>query len=164
LHAVLGWELFKKFLVIHHQAEDDALWPPLRAAVADHPDRLALLDEPEAEHAVIEPLLAAIDAAASDPDYGYQRFSDIIDELTGKLPAHLVHEEADGLPLTGASLTPRSGSTAAPSTPSGSATTVRWPCPRMLDRASPQYRDAFEQSPRAAGDHPVRQWEPSTPA
>ena len=133
--------------------------------MADHPDRLALLDEPEAEHPVIEPLLAAIDAAASDPDYGYQRFSDIIDELTGKLPAHLVHEEADGLPLTGASLTPRSGSTAAPSTPSGSATTVRWPCPRMLDRASPQYRDAFRSNlPAPLVTTLCGQWEPSTPA
>jgi len=106
LRAALGWELFKKFLTIHHQTEDDALWPPLRARVAAHPDRVALADELEAEHAVIEPLLAAIDAAAADPDYGYQRFGDIIDELSAKLTAHLAHEEADGLPLIDASLTP----------------------------------------------------------
>jgi hypothetical protein len=42
--------------------------------VAGHPDRVALADELEAEHAAIDPLLAAIDAAAADPDYGYQRF------------------------------------------------------------------------------------------
>ena len=105
LRAALGWELFKKFLTVHHQSEDDALWPPLRAAVAGRPDRMALADELEAEHAVIEPLLAAIDAAAADPDYGYQRFGDIIDELSAKLTAHLAHEEADGLPLIDASLT-----------------------------------------------------------
>ena len=104
LHATLGWELFKKFLLVHHQAEDDALWPPLRAAVAGHPDQAALVDALEAEHGVIEPLLTAIDAA--DPDYGYQRFGDIIDELSAKLTAHLAHEEADGLPLIDASLTP----------------------------------------------------------
>ena len=50
-------------------------------------------DALEAEHAVIEPLLTAIDAAAADPDYGYQRFGDITDELATKLTAHLTHEE-----------------------------------------------------------------------
>jgi Hemerythrin HHE cation binding domain len=106
LRAALGWELFKKFLLVHHQSEDDALWPPLRARVAGQPDRVALVDALEAEHGVIEPLLAAVDAAAADPDYGYQRFGDIIDELSGKLTAHLAHEEADGLPLIDTSLTP----------------------------------------------------------
>jgi hypothetical protein len=105
LEATLGWELFKKFLTVHHRSEDDALWPPLRAHVADKPDQLALVDALEAEHAAIDPLLAAIDAAAADPDYGYQQFGDITDELAGKLTAHLTHEETDGLPLVGASLT-----------------------------------------------------------
>ena len=107
LRAALGWELFKKFLTIHHQAEDDALWPPLRAAAAGHPDQVAVVDALEAEHAVIEPLLAAIDAAAADPHYGHQRFGDIIDELSAQLTAHLSHEEADGLPLIDAALTPQ---------------------------------------------------------
>ncbi len=106
LRATVGWELFKKFLTVHHQSEDDALWPPLRARVAGRPDQVALADALEAEHAVIEPLLEAIDAAAADQDYGYQRFGDIIDELAGKLTAHLVHEETDGLALIDASLTP----------------------------------------------------------
>jgi hypothetical protein len=30
LRAALGWELFKKFLLVHHQSEDDTLWPALR--------------------------------------------------------------------------------------------------------------------------------------
>src|SRR5258708_38891939 len=30
------------------------------------------------------PLLEVIDVAAADPDYGYQRFGDIIDELASK--------------------------------------------------------------------------------
>src|ERR1700745_322039 len=54
LRAVLGWELFKKFLVVHHQTEDDVLWPALREAVAANPDQLALADALEQEHAVIE--------------------------------------------------------------------------------------------------------------
>jgi len=106
LRAALGWELFKKFLTAHHQTEDDVLWPPLRASVAGRPVRTALVDALEAEHGVIDPLLAAIDAAAADPDYGYQRFGDIVDELSAKLNAHLAHEETDGLPLIDASLTP----------------------------------------------------------
>src|SRR5690349_23486590 len=105
LRAAVGWELFKKFLLVHHQCEDDVLWPDLRARVAGQPDRLALADVLEAEHAVIEPLLTAIDAAAADPDYGYQQFGDIVDELATKLTAHLAHEETDGLPLIDASLT-----------------------------------------------------------
>ena len=52
------------------------------------------------------PLLAALDAAAAAPDYGHQWFGDIIDELSAQLTAHLAHEEADGLPLIDASLTP----------------------------------------------------------
>ena len=105
LRAALGWELFKKFLTVHHTTEDDVLWPALRESVAGHPDRLALADALEAEHAVIEPLLTAIDAAAADPDYGYQRFGDLTDELAAKLTAHLTHEETDGLALIDASLT-----------------------------------------------------------
>ena len=105
LRAALGWELFKKFLLVHHQSEDDVLWPTLRTKVAGQPDRVALADALEAEHAVIEPLLTAIDAAAADPDYGYQRFGDIVDELATKLSAHLSHEETEGLPLIDVSLT-----------------------------------------------------------
>jgi len=107
LRAALGWELFKKFLTVHHTTEDNVLWPALRAQVAAQPDRLALADALEAEHAVVEPLLTAIDAAAADPDYGYQRLGDITDELAVKLTAHLAHEETDGLALIDASLTPQ---------------------------------------------------------
>ena len=105
LRAALGWELFKKFLLVHHQTEDDVLWPDLRAQAAGRPDRLALADALEAEHAVIEPLLIAIDAAAADPDHGYQRLGGLTGELATKLTAHLTHEETDGLPLIDASLT-----------------------------------------------------------
>ena len=51
-------------------------------------------------------LLAALDAAAADSDYGRQRFGDMSDELSAKLTARLAHEEADRLPLIGACLTP----------------------------------------------------------
>ena len=142
LRAALGWELFKKFLLVHHQTEDDVLWPALRIQVAGHPGRLALADALEAEHAVIEPLLAAIDAAAADPHYGHQRFGDIIDELSAQLTAHLSHEEADGLPLIDAALTPQQwqhfaqvhGERNLPDAP----TYLPW----LLTEASPQTLDA----------------------
>jgi len=106
LQAAAGWEQFKTFLVAHHTAEDQALWPALREAVAANPDQVALADALEEEHSVIEPLLASIDAAVADPDNGHQRFGDIIDELISKLSGHLTHEETEGLALIDASLTP----------------------------------------------------------
>jgi hypothetical protein len=105
LRAAAGWEQFKTFLVAHHTAEDRALWPPLREAVAANPDQATLADALEDEHSVIEPLLAAIDAAAVDPDDGPQRSGDIIDELITKLSAHLTHEETEGFALIDAALT-----------------------------------------------------------
>jgi Hemerythrin HHE cation binding domain len=105
LRVARGWEQFKKFLVIHHQAEDEFLWPVLLAKVAGFPDQVALVDALEAEHAVIEPLLSAADAAASDPEVGV-RLADVVDELVTKLAGHLDHEESEGLPLIDASLDP----------------------------------------------------------
>jgi Hemerythrin HHE cation binding domain len=161
LRAALGWELFKKFLTAHHQSEDDALWPALRAAVAGRPDQVALADELEAEHAVIEPLLAAIDAAAADPDYGYQRIGDIIDELAGKLTAHLGHEETDGLPLIDASLSERRfqhfGAVHAERIGPDAPTCMPW----LLDGASPQTRDAvLSRLPPSAQVAYREQWQP----
>jgi len=142
LRAALGWELFKKFLLVHHQSEDDTLWPALRTAVAGQPDRLALTDALEAEHAVIEPLLTAIDAAAADPHYGYQRFGDIVDELTTKLTAHLAHEETDGLPLIDASLTEQEWQHFAQVHAERIAGDAPTYMPWLLNGASPQTLDA----------------------
>ncbi len=138
----LGWELFKKFLLVHHQSEDDTLWPALRAHVAGQPDRVALVDALEAEHA-IEPLLTGIDAAAADPAYGYQRFGDIIDELAAKLSAHLAHEESDGLALIDASLTPEEWQHFAQVHTEWIRSDAPMYMPWLLNEASPQTRDAI---------------------
>src|SRR5689334_7402134 len=142
LRAALGWELFKKFLLVHHQSGDDTLWPALRTNVASQPDRVALADALEAEHAVIEPLLTAIDAAAADPDYGYQRFGDIVDELATKLSAHLSHEETDGLPLIDASLTEQQWQHFAQVHAERIAGDASTYMPWQLNGASPQTLDA----------------------
>ena len=143
LRAALGWELFKKFLLVHHQSEDDTLWPTLRTNVAGQPDRVALADALEAEHAVIEPLLTAIDAAAADPDYGYQRLGDIVDELTTKLSAHLAHEETDGLPLIDVSLTAQEWQRFAQVHTERIRGDAPMYMPWLLNGASPQMLDAI---------------------
>ena len=161
LHAALGWELFKRFLLVHHRSEDDALWPVLRAHVADKPDRVALVDALEAEHTAIDPLLTAIDAAAANPDYGYQRFGDIIDELAGKLTGHLTHEESEGLPLVDASLTSAEWQHYAQVHTERIGGDAPVAVPWLLDGASPQTRDAvLSQLPPPLLVTIREQWEP----
>jgi iron-sulfur cluster repair protein YtfE (RIC family) len=104
--AVLaGWELFKTQLHIHHTAEDDDLWPRMRTHLANRPDELALLQAMQDEHAHIDPLLDAVEAAFADRDGGHQRLGDTVDALASALYGHLGHEERDVLPLIDQSLT-----------------------------------------------------------
>jgi len=56
---------FKTQLLLHHDVEDAHLWPRLRLVVAERRRDLTLVDEMEAEHARLDPLLAAIDEASS---------------------------------------------------------------------------------------------------
>ena len=111
--------------------------------MAGQPGRVALADALEAEHAVIEPLLTAIDAAAADPAYGHQRFGDIIDELVTKLTAHLAHEESDGLALIDASLTPRQWQHFAQVHTERIRGDAPMYMPWLLQGASPHTRDAI---------------------
>ncbi|GAB1516512.1 hypothetical protein JCM33774_85570 [Actinophytocola sp. KF-1] len=104
LRTAAGWELFKKALLTHHVAEDEALWPPMRAALADRPDDLALLAAMEDEHARIDPLLAAIDEALTD-ETRLDRVGDLTDALAFELTAHLAHEEKEALALVEATVT-----------------------------------------------------------
>jgi iron-sulfur cluster repair protein YtfE (RIC family) len=106
LAAAAGWELFKKVLHIHHTAEDEALWPPLREALENRSDDLAVVDAMEDEHARIDPLLDAVDAALADRETGPERLAGLADELAVKLNAHLTHEEDVTLPLIERTLTP----------------------------------------------------------
>ena len=58
-----GWENFKAQPSSHHSVEDTDLWPRVSRAAAARPSGLALLAEMAAEHAQIDPLLAAVDDA-----------------------------------------------------------------------------------------------------
>ncbi|GLZ09526.1 hypothetical protein Acsp03_69920 [Actinomadura sp. NBRC 104412] len=103
LATAVGWELFKKALHVHHTAEDEALWPPLREAVADRPDDLALLKAMEDEHAAIDPIIESIDATLADREAA-SNLGELTDSLTTALTAHLKHEEDEVLPLIQATL------------------------------------------------------------
>lgn len=105
LRSAAGWEMFKKYLRIHHQAEDDAVWPVMYEALADRPDDLALLAAMETEHAAIDPLLDSIDTALADRDGGSERLGGLVDSLLTNLTGHLRHEETEALALIDATLT-----------------------------------------------------------
>lgn len=106
-----GWELFKRQLHLHHAAEDDLIWPALRERLGHSADALSVLDDMEAEHQRIDPLLAAVDAgfasaagpAGSQPGAGL--LADAVGALAATVSGHLAHEEKDGLPLIGVALT-----------------------------------------------------------
>jgi hypothetical protein len=98
------WDLFALLLHDHHHKEDEYVWPLLRSAVAAAGDdeAAAVLDAMEAEHAIIDPLLAAVredlDRLAHATDAGAR------DALEANLVSaqevldhHLGHEERDAI-------------------------------------------------------------------
>jgi hypothetical protein len=91
-----GWATFKNQLHIHHTVEDVALWPPLRQEVVGSAE-VAVLDAMEAEHALIDPLLAGVDAAFDAADDG--KLAENAHALAAALGAHMEHEEDQALPL-----------------------------------------------------------------
>jgi Hemerythrin HHE cation binding domain len=97
------WAVFRDQLEFHHTAEDEVMWPPVRARLADDPDGLALMDAMQDEHRLIDPLLAAVDDAFAQRRE--DALADVIDALVTTLTGHLAHEERDGLPLIGVALT-----------------------------------------------------------
>jgi hypothetical protein len=97
-----GWGVFRRQLLLHHQAEDTGVWPVLRTRLAGRADELAVLDEMTAEHSLIDPLVATVDQALDDEQLS---LGDVIGELASTLGGHLDHEERDALPLIGATLT-----------------------------------------------------------
>ena len=162
LRTAAGWEMFKSYLRIHHTAEDDMLWPPMRQALADNSDGLALLDAMEAEHAAIDPLLAAIDTAVADPDTGPQRLGDLTDALATALRGHLKHEEDEGLALIDATLAPEQWQALGVETGTSLGDDVQRYMPWVLEDAPP------EVTARLLGQFPAPllaahrdQWQPA---
>lgn len=97
-----GWQAFRTYLTIHHTAEDTHLWPPVRARLGDDPEGIALLEEMEAEHVVLDPLMESVEAQLAAGDTGRLRAT--VAALAQVLSDHLEHEESAGLPLLDAVL------------------------------------------------------------
>jgi iron-sulfur cluster repair protein YtfE (RIC family) len=112
-----GWETFKRQLHLHHTAEDTLVWPALRQRLDHSEHAQSVLDEMEAEHQLIDPLLAAVDDAfggalggalggpLGGAFGGAVSVAAATDALADSLSSHLAHEERDGLPLIGVALT-----------------------------------------------------------
>jgi len=141
LQSQLGWELFKKFLIVHHQTEDDVVWPVLRAHVKDDPDRQAVVDQLEAEHSAIEPWFMAIDAVSYQGENG--SVADLADELAAKVTGHLAHEESDGLALIDRFLTPEEWQTFAREHGARLINDASTYVPWLLDHADPATVENF---------------------
>ena len=98
-----GWATLKNQLHVHHTAEDDFLWPALRAKVTQPAD-VAVLDAMEAEHARIDPLLSRVDTSFTAADaVGLVENTGVLARV---LAAHIEHEEDQALPLIEAHLGP----------------------------------------------------------
>jgi hypothetical protein len=97
-----GWATFKNQLHVHNTAEDDVLWPALRAKVS-LPD-ITVLDAMQAEQASLGPLLSRVDdSLAATGDAG---LAESTEALASVLAAYMEHEEDLALPLIEALLGP----------------------------------------------------------
>jgi iron-sulfur cluster repair protein YtfE (RIC family) len=100
------WEQFSGILHHHHTTEDDVLWPQLLDIVdaAGDAEGRATLEAMEAEHALIDPLLASCAAdfasMARQPDAATRtRLAATTDAARDTLSDHMGHEETEALPL-----------------------------------------------------------------
>jgi iron-sulfur cluster repair protein YtfE (RIC family) len=99
------WQKMATMLHHHHGVEDSALWPVLRGhAEASSPDDLAVLDDMEAEHELIDPALAAcltaFAAMVQHPCADHRNALQIrVAALHEALLEHLAHEEGQALPM-----------------------------------------------------------------
>ena len=96
---LVGWHGFSRSLHHHHTIEDRHIWPSLRAKLAHRPDDLAVLDDMESEHLLIDPALEAVEHAFDDRDADRDEVAARIDDLLGLLAHHLGHEEKAAFPL-----------------------------------------------------------------
>jgi hemerythrin-like domain-containing protein len=99
------WDRFAEVLHHHHQVEDEYIWPVLEQHAADDGETSAtqMLHAMEAEHAQIDPALAAVEssfrAMADHPCADHRNALDVrVTAVRAALLDHLRHEETDALP------------------------------------------------------------------
>jgi hemerythrin-like domain-containing protein len=100
------WERMAEVLHHHHSVEDASLWPVLRrhAEEAGSTEDVALLEDMEAEHSVIDPALAAVRTAfaqmCAHPCADHRNALEIrVAAARESLDLHLAHEEGQALPM-----------------------------------------------------------------
>ena len=86
-----GWANFKQQLHVHHTAEDEALWPRVEAASAGRADAAEILAAMAAEHARLDPLLEAVDAAMRRPSAEPAGLVGVVADLEAALGGHMKH-------------------------------------------------------------------------
>ncbi|MCW2629840.1 hemerythrin domain-containing protein [Mycobacterium sp.] len=100
-----GWATFSRYLTVHHTAEDEMLWPPMRTKLLDRTDETDLLVKMADENSRLDPVLREIDDNLARG--ATSRLVALFDELAAVLTGHLDHEEAAALPLVQQTLTSR---------------------------------------------------------
>ena len=98
--VLAGWDAFRRELDNHHSAEDDDLWPILRAHLSEPAD-LAVLDTMVQEHRQIPDALEAVDTALRRA----AELKEPVQQLSTVVRDHLEHEEREALPLVESHLT-----------------------------------------------------------
>jgi hemerythrin-like domain-containing protein len=93
------WATFNRYLIVHHTAEDETLWPPMRAKLSGRGQDLGLLTEMVDEHSRLDPLLREIDDTLhlGSP----ARLAGLFAELADVLVGHFEHEEKAALSQPG---------------------------------------------------------------
>jgi len=97
------WATFRRYLVIHHMAEDEMLWPPLRTKLHGRGNADHLLDQMIDEHSQLDPVLEDIDEALRQASS--TRLPVLFAGLAELLCDHFDHEETAVLPLVRQALT-----------------------------------------------------------
>ena len=101
MQTALGdcWATFNRYLIVHHTAEDETLWPPMRAKLSGRGQDLGLLTEMVDEHSRLDPLLREIDDTLhlGSP----ARLAGLFAELADVLVGHFEHEEKAALSQPG---------------------------------------------------------------
>jgi hemerythrin-like domain-containing protein len=89
------WTRFRGALHGHHTVEDTAMFPDLRAK---HPELAAAIDELDAHHRAIDPLLERGDALFADLANGRAATRELIAAIAALLDKHLEAEERAIIP------------------------------------------------------------------
>ncbi len=144
------WDRFSDVLHHHHTTEDDVLWPQLFELVDARGDTAgrATLEAMEAEHEVIDPLLAdcaaGFAAMAHTPGTATRdRLAETTRTARDTLSAHMGHEERAALPLVQSLLTEEGWQRVEKAAGAGAGPAeVLFLVPWVADGLSPEHLDA----------------------